>query len=513
MWECRFRLIKRTSNEECEWRWPDRWLRFHIAPPGLEKGRDYLHNAYPPCQAVRRQDGSLCPKPIRASLAKMAAPNPLLLRLTVGLLVVGFLSLLGIVGTTDWLGRRAQALFADAIAARDTRAAAVELRNALLAAESSERGYLLTGNEIYLAPYKGARASALSKIWSLEGGSKTEREVRQTTLLSSIVARKFEHTDRVIALKRDRREAEAIALVRTNRAKALMDEANVFLSGIIGAADDRQTASSTEQSENARMLGWISLVGAFIIVGVVGTVTFAGFKNTRSIAASRAELDVLNSTLEERVKSRTEDLARERDRAAVLVKEINHRVANSLSLTASMVALQSKATASAALRAALTETHTRIFAIADVHKRLYTSDDARSVALDEYLADILEHMKVTMLSNGRPVGLRYELEPIRMPTDASVNLGIVVTEWVTNALKYAYPDRAGEVRVKLRRVAGDRAELAVEDDGVGRNGGEIKGSGLGTKIVTAMAVAINGEIEYEPRHPGTSARLFFSPNS
>ncbi|MEO8630853.1 MAG: CHASE3 domain-containing protein, partial [Betaproteobacteria bacterium] len=459
---------------------------------------------------ARRSRTSLWRDPYCASLAKMAPTNPLLVRLTVSLLVVGFLSLLGIVGMTDWLGSRAQALFADAIGARDIRAAAVELRNALLAAESSERGYLLTGNEIYLAPYNGARALALTKISSLQAGIKTEREVRQTTLLSSIVSRKFEHTDRVIALKRERRDADAIALVRTNRAKALMDEANVFLSGIISAADDRQIATSTEQSENARMLAWVSLVGAFIVVGVVGTVTYAGFKNTRTIAASQGELDALNSTLEERVKSRTEDLVRERDRAEVLVKEINHRVANSLSLTASMVALQSKATSSEALRAALSETHARIFAIADVHKRLYTSDDARSVALDEYLAGILEQMKTTMHSNGRAVGLHYELEPIRMPTDSSVNLGIVVSEWVTNALKYAYPDCVGEVRVKLRRVAGDRAELVVEDDGVGRNGGEIKGSGLGTKIVTAMAAAINGEILYERRHPGTSARIFFN---
>ncbi len=440
----------------------------------------------------------------------MPAHNPLLLRLTIGLLAVGFLSLLGIVGMTDWLGRRAQALFADAIAARDTRAAAVELRNALLAAESSERSYLLTSNEIYLAPYNGARALALSKVSALKAESTTEREDRKTTLLSSIVARKFEHTDRVIELKRDRKDAEAITLVRTNRAKALMDEANVFLSGIIDAADDRQTATSTEQSDNARLLGWGSLIGAFIIVGVVGTVTYAGFKNARAIAASRAELDALNSTLEERVKTRTEDLARERDRAAVLVKEINHRVANSLSLTASMVALQSKSTANADLRAALAETHSRIFAIADVHKRLYISDDARSVALDEYLGGILEHMKTTMHTNGRPVGLRYELEPILIPTDAAVNLGIVVTEWVTNALKYAYPDQPGEVRVKLRRVAVDRAELAVEDDGTGRNGGEIKGSGLGTKIVTAMATAINGEIQYEGGHPGTTARIIFT---
>lgn len=441
----------------------------------------------------------------------MPAHNPFFLRLTVSLLAVAFLSLLGIVGTTDWLGRRSQALFVDTMAARDTRAAAVELRNALLTAESSERGYLLTGNEIYLAPYKGARASALQKIATLREASKTRREIQQATQLAAIVAKKFEHTDRVIDLKQRRQDADAIELVRTNRAKALMDEANVFLSGIIAAADDRQTASATEQSDNARSIGWVSIVGAFLIAGLVGIVTYAGGRNLRAISASRAELDALNSTLEERVRKRTEDLARERDRAAVLVKEINHRVANSLSLTASMVSLQSKATSDPALQSALAETRSRIFAIADVHKRLYTTDDARSVALDEYLAGILEHMKTAMNTEDRRIGLRYELEPISMPTDFSVNLGIVVTEWVTNAIKYAYPSKAGEVRVKLRRIPGNRAELAVEDDGVGQTGGAAHGTGLGTKIVTAMAAALKGEVAYDQRYPGTAARLIFSP--
>ena len=89
----------------------------------------------------------------------MLSPNRSVLRLTIGLLAVGFLSLLGIVGTSDWLGRRSHTLFNDAISSRDARAAAVELRNALLTAETSERGYLLTGSEIYLAPYNGSRAA------------------------------------------------------------------------------------------------------------------------------------------------------------------------------------------------------------------------------------------------------------------------------------------------------------------------------------------------------------------
>ena len=79
---------------------------------------------------------------------------------TIGLLAVGFLTLLGIVGMTIWLGERAQVYFNDVIEARDTRGSAVELRNALQTAESSQRGFLVTGNEIYLAPYDSAKALA-----------------------------------------------------------------------------------------------------------------------------------------------------------------------------------------------------------------------------------------------------------------------------------------------------------------------------------------------------------------
>jgi two-component sensor histidine kinase len=91
-----------------------------------------------------------------------------------------------------------------------------------------------------------------------------------------------------------------------------------------------------------------------------------------------------------------------------------------------------------------------------------------------------------------------------------VNLGVIATELVTNAFKYAYPDRSGEVRVSLRGLPGERIELAVEDDGVGRNGlGRTRGTGLGTRIVSAMAGALGGEIQYVDRKPGTAARLVF----
>jgi two-component sensor histidine kinase/CHASE3 domain sensor protein len=441
----------------------------------------------------------------------MPMTSRFVIRSTIGLLTVGFLTLIAIVGTTIWLGERSRIYFNEVVDARDMRVAAVELRNALVAAESSQRGYIATENEIYLAPFNSAKAQTVRQLELLK---RTVPRFPDTEplfqRLDKIVADKIIEMDQTIALKTEGRNDEALAILRTNRGKALNDEANVFLSSIILRADDRVSAGIAEQTANATWLRWVSIIGSLVIVLVVGGVLITVMLYAREILQARDEVRKLNVTLEDRVNARTAELSRARDRAEVLLAEVNHRVANSLSLVASLVTLQSKAVTDQSAKDALAETEARIYAIASVHKRLYTSGDVHSVALHEYLSSVLDHLAQSLRDKGSGASLVYELEPLTLKTDTSINLGVVATELVTNAFKYAYPNRSGEVRVKLKSLADQRVELVVEDDGVGRNGrGTVKGTGLGTRIVNAMAGTMKAEIEYLERKPGTTARLTF----
>lgn len=443
----------------------------------------------------------------------MPASTRYLIQSTVAFLLVGFIALMSIVGMNIWLSERAQSYFEAAVGARDTRIAAVDLRNAMQTAESSQRGFIITGNEIYLAPYQTGRIAAEHKLAALQTLLQTYPDGPLIlTRLREIISSKFSELEETIALKRAGRDDDVLALIRSNTGKTLTDEANVFFSGIITQADARLTSGVDEQRANTGLLRLVSGIGALVIVAVVGGAAYGITRYTSELRKSRDEINEFNSELEGRVAARTADLALARDRAEMLLSEVNHRVANSLALVSSLVNLQSKALSDTAAKEALAETRDRILAVALVHQRLYVSGDPRSVSLDEYLKGLLDQLSASMQREGSGITVRYALNPVKLETDASISLGVVIAELVTNAFKYAYPDGTGEIRVSLRELPDGQAELVVEDDGIGQiEGVPAKGTGLGTKIVKAMCMSMGAQIEYRMRQRGTEARLVFSP--
>lgn len=219
---------------------------------------------------------------------------------------------------------------------------------------------------------------------------------------------------------------------------------------------------------------------------------------------------------QQRLKAEAEEAQRtireERDRAELLLHEVNHRVANSLALVASLARLQANAVQDEAARSALQEMQARIMAVAGIHRRLYTSSDVRIVELGSYLMSLIDELSAAIdAADKKNVVALHADADIRVPTDKAVSIGVIVTELLTNAYKYAYPaGMRGEIRVILQKVGEDTVSLAVEDDGVGWKGtGSTQGTGLGTRVVTAMAANLQSKVEYDTGVEGTRASVRF----
>jgi two-component sensor histidine kinase len=437
--------------------------------------------------------------------------DQIVVRLTVSLLATAFAALLLIVGMTIWLGEKARYYLEQSIQVGDTRGYAAGLRNSLLSTESSQRGFLLTGNPIYLAPYDTARTASKIQLEKLAEALASNRSRAKMMLrLNEVVSEILSLSDRMVVLKSDGMETESLALLRTNRSKSLMDEANVFVSAIVNEADERLTGGVIEQNINAARLRLVSILSAILIVILLAAVLSVVRRYMREIGLARSKIEQANEVLEDRVEERTAELASARDRAEILLSEVNHRVSNSLSLVAALVRLQKSTIKDEAAQRALDETHARISAVGLVHQHLYTSNDVREVQVDEYLTALLAQIEKSMMSDGFGVDIKCELAPVRMTTNQTVNLGVIVSEWVTNAVKYAYPQSRGPVRVRMRVADSASVELTVEDDGIGRDeGAGAQGTGLGSRIVSSIAMSIKGQVRYIHRHPGTQAQLTF----
>ena len=199
------------------------------------------------------------------------------------------------------------------------------------------------------------------------------------------------------------------------------------------------------------------------------------------------------------------------DQRETLLQEMNHRVKNSLQLVASMLHLQASSADDEAVRHQLQDASSRITAIARAHQRLYRSDQVQAIDLAAYLVDLCGDLQLSAGESRIDVHVPGAIE---IATDRAIPIALVVTELVTNAAKYAYPDGVpGPIEVRLGQGDDGRVQLSVADNGAGLPDGfdAAASHGLGMRITRALANQLGAEIQVRPRTPGTEFVLLMPP--
>jgi two-component sensor histidine kinase len=189
-------------------------------------------------------------------------------------------------------------------------------------------------------------------------------------------------------------------------------------------------------------------------------------------------------------------------RQELLLKEINHRVKNSLNMVTSMLSLQIGKDAGTELQQQLQEAANRVSAIARAHERLYQNDDIEVLELGGYLRDVCKDLNLSSTHCTVEVSVAGG---VRIATDRAIPFVLLATELVTNAVKYAYPDREnGKVYVSLTRKGDDHVVLTVADDGIGLRPGfdQTETKSLGMRMVRAFTGQLGGTLSVRDRQPG-----------
>ncbi len=205
---------------------------------------------------------------------------------------------------------------------------------------------------------------------------------------------------------------------------------------------------------------------------------------------------------EERATARLkDDLIREK---AILLQEVQHRVANSLQIIASVLMQSARRVLSEEARGQLRNAHNRVMSIAALQRQLSTST-GETVELRTYFTQLSQSLGASMIDDPDRLSILVKADDSTVSAGVSVSLGLIVTELVINALKHAFSDQpTGKIVIDYHSSGGDWT-LSVADDGVGMpSGSDAPAAGLGTGIIEALAKNLAGTIKLTEANPGTA---------
>ncbi|MBP2314651.1 sensor histidine kinase [Azospirillum soli] len=250
----------------------------------------------------------------------------------------------------------------------------------------------------------------------------------------------------------------------------------------ISAAIDRDEVRAVWLDET-RVPG----ISAAVALAALGALTVLVFRQARDDERAKR-------MLEREVGARTADLRSANAQLEVLMQEVHHRVKNNLQVISSMLRLQSVQVSDDAVRRAFEDSVNRVHAMSLVHEMLSGGGDRTRLEFHEYLQDLTDRLRDSYGGNDR-VTVSIECEDFSLDMNQGIQLGLIVNEIFSNALKHGFPQgRAGSLRIALAR-RGTRGRLTIEDDGAGLppDFDWRSASSLGLQIVQSLVTKLGGE--------------------
>src|SRR6476469_6066559 len=196
----------------------------------------------------------------------------------------------------------------------------------------------------------------------------------------------------------------------------------------------------------------------------------------------------------QRLLEHTEELL---EQQRTLLREMRHRIANSLQIIASILLLKAGAVTSEETKNELRAAHQRVMSVAAVQSHLQASDGIEQIEIGPYLTKLSSGLASSMVDPRQHIDITVSADPGALPTSHAVSIGLIVTELIINAVKYAFPAPRSSARIRVTfEIAKSDWKLTVADNGLGRRGADepSPSTGLGTALVAALAKQLKAQV-------------------
>lgn len=233
-----------------------------------------------------------------------------------------------------------------------------------------------------------------------------------------------------------------------------------------------------------------ALVTNLMIVGIIAVIIIAGLLYRQNRQKQR------NSRVITEKNQQLEQLLADKE---WLLREVHHRVKNNLQIVISLLDSQSEYINNDAALAAIEDNMRRVHAMALIHQKLYQSDDIATIAMPEYVSELVEYARDSF-DTGSRIRFEQNVEPLELDISQAIPLGLIINESIVNAIKYAFPDkRRGIVRLLLYQDGPDYLMLKISDNGIGLPPGldTRAHTSLGLDLMQGLARQLKGSFSFE----------------